>query len=303
MKTYVIGHKNPDTDSIVSAIAAAQLFNAEPAKAGEINKETKYILDTFGFDVPQDLPQEEKKVVLVDHNSPDESLAQGEELIGIYDHHKLGNPHTSEPINVRIETLGSTAALIGKMYQEKGVILSKEIASILICAIISDTLKFTSPTTTDEDKSVAEELNKIAQLDLDKVAEEMFNAKSDISDISTEDLLGKDYKVFDMDGKKVGIGVWETVNTQVIVDRKEEIIEKLLDLKQKDGLDYVYFAAVDILAGNSELFILDDNTGDVAKKTFGQEIINNIMHLPGIVSRKKQITPKIEETLKGKHGL
>ncbi|NTU69728.1 manganese-dependent inorganic pyrophosphatase [bacterium] len=298
MKTYTIGHKNPDTDSIVSAIAAANLFNFIPAKAGEINKETKYILDAFNFDIPVDLPLEEKMVVLVDHNSPEESLADTEELLAIYDHHKLGNPHTSEPINVRIETLGSTATLIAKMYKEKGVIPPKEIASILICAIMSDTLKFTSPTTTEEDKNIAEELNKIAQIDIDQVSREMFEAKSDISDITTEELLSKDYKVFDMAGKKVGIGVWETVNTKVILDRKTEILEKLESLKEKDSLDFVYFAAVDILEGNSELFIINEEAGRIATKAFNAETVDSVMYLKGVVSRKKQITPKIEEALK-----
>lgn len=308
MKTYVIGHKNPDTDSVVSAIALTFLehalsrpFQAVAARAGELNKETLYVLKRFAQDIPVFIPSGDKKVILVDHNEPSHisDMIQLSEIQCIIDHHKLGGLSLSEPISVRTKVVGSTATIIAGIFREEGVEIPTDIAGVLLAGIISDTLNFTSPTTTDKDKEIASKLNEIAQVNLDEVANAMFDAKSDISDIGTEELLSKDYKVFDMAEKKVGIGVWETVNTKTIIDRKQEIMEKLSKLKQKDALDYVYFAAVDILAGDSELFILDQYAGDVARKAFGQEEVDNIMHLPNVVSRKKQITPRVEAALRG----
>lgn len=305
MKTYIVGHKNPDTDSIVSAIALEYLEGQlgkdyKAARAGEINKETKLVLSKFSTKELELISDGEKQVILVDHNEPGQihENIKEEEIIGILDHHKLGGLITPSPISVKIKTVGSTSTIIAGKFFKKGVSPTKEIASILLCGILSDTLKFTSPTATDKDKKIAEELNKIAELDLDQVANEMFEAKSDISDITTEDLLSKDYKVFDMSGKKVGIGVWETVSPKTILERKEEIIEKLRELRDKDGLDLVYFASVDILSGNSDLFIADDEENNIAEKAFGQSASENIMHLEGVVSRKKQITPMIEGALK-----
>lgn len=301
MKTYVVGHKNPDTDSIVSAIGLAEFRgDAEAVKAGEINNETKLVLEKFGLSAPKDISAEEKKVILVDHNEPGQihSNIKEEEIVSIFDHHKLGGLVTPGPITVEMRPVGSSATIVADLFFKKNKEISKEIASILICGILSDTLKYTSPTTTEEDKKIAEELNKIAELDIDLITKEMFEAKSDISDIKTEDLLSKDYKVFDMSDKKVGIGVWETVDTKTIINRKEEIINKLASLKEKDSLSLVYFAAVDILKGNSEMFILNGEEESVAKKAFSKDVVESIMSLPGVVSRKKQIIPMIEGVLK-----
>lgn len=295
-----MGHKNPDTDSIVSAIALAELEGVTPARAGEINKETEYVLKRFDFDLPQIAPAEEKKIMLVDMNGNPEEMAEGvkpEEIISIIDHHKLSGFKTSEPINVHVRAVGATATLIKSLYQKNQKEISKEMAGLLLSAVISDTLKLTSPTTTKEDTKCAEELTKLAGLNIDELADAMFAAKSDISGVPTEELLGKDYKVFEMSGKKVGAGVWETVLPATILERKPEIIEKLAAKKSQEGLDLIFFAGVDILKGNSDLFIVSGAEKAVAEAVWGGETKDGVLALSGVVSRKKQIVPPLENYL------
>ncbi len=306
MKTYVIGHKNPDTDSVVSAIAYARLKkildgNEEfvASVSGEINKETKLILEKFEITEPAIIPKEEKNVILVDHNELSQIAenVNDDEVKVIVDHHKLGGFTTQEPIDVIIKPVGSTSTIIAQEAFQKGIEVDKKTASILVCGILSDTLKLTSPTTTKDDEKILEKLNKVAQLDIDKIAQEMFEAKSDISDITTEELLGKDYKIFDINGKKVGIGVWETTNPTSILERKSEIHQALKSKKEKENLDHIFFAAIDIVEGAAH-FILDTQP-EIALITEAFEVVaeEGVAYAKSIVSRKKQIAPKIEEVL------
>lgn len=300
MPIYVCGHKNPDTDSVISAIGLCALrpFGLEeyiPVRTGEINKETQYLLKRFGLDAPKLLPEGEKKVILVDHNSPEEmcELIQPSEIIGIYDHHKLSGPFTDEPIEVLMRPIGSTCSLIAGLMQKYEIEPGKNLAGALLGGILSDTLKFTSPTTTDEDRGIAAWLNRYAEVDIEIMAEEMFAAKSDISDIKTEELITKDYKVFEMGGQKVGIGVWETVKPQTILGRKKEILEKLKE--KRDGLDYIYFAAIDILKQTAYFFLASEKEREAAKNVFGGKLKEDTLEVSGIVSRKKQIVPSFEK--------
>ena len=306
MKNYIVGHKNPDTDSVVSAIAYERLKktlggNEEfvASVSGDINKETELILKKFDITKPVVLPKEEKNVILVDHNEPSqisENVNEGEIKV-IIDHHKLGGLSTHEPIDVIVRPVGSTSTIIAQEAFQRNLEIDKKTASILVCGILSDTLKLTSPTTTKDDEKNLEKLNKIAQVDVDKIAQEMFEAKSDISDITTEELLGKDYKIFDMAGKKVGIGVWETTNPASILERKSEIHKALKNKKEKENLDHVFFAAIDIVEGAAH-FILDTQP-EIALLTEAFEVVaeEGVAYAKNIVSRKKQIAPKIEEVL------
>jgi len=304
MKTYIVGHKNPDTDSIVSAILFANILGegAEPARQGDINKETEYLLDKFGFEIPIILPTGSRNIVLVDHNSIEEgpSDLKPEEVVALYDHHKLGGPRTTELIPVRIEKVGCTATLASIIYGEKAIVPSTGLASIAIGAIISDTINLTSPTTTEYDREAITELNKVAKLDVDELAQAMFTAKSDISDISTEDLIGKDYKVFEMAGQKVGIGVWETVLPETVLDREDEIVKMLAKKKVEEALDCIFFVVVDILHNGCVFVLLGDREREVAEAAFKKSTNGNLMQCDGIVSRKKQITPQIETYLASK---
>jgi manganese-dependent inorganic pyrophosphatase len=301
MKTYVVGHKNPDTDSIVSAIVFANLetnSNKEyvPARSGEINKETEYVLRRFGFEVPVLIPQGEKRVILVDHNSPEEGPLglKPEEVIGVFDHHKLGGPFSAEPIIVKVFPYGCTATVANEILKEKDIKPDANMAGIMISAIVSDTLNLTSPTTTEKDRAAIKELNKIANLDVNELANEMFAAKSDISDIETEELIGKDYKVFDLNGKKVGVGVWETVLPQKVLERKNELMELLTKKKQAENLDCIYFGVVNIFNKRSDMCIVSEKEKKVAEEVFGAKTVDGLMVLDGVVSRKKQMIPALE---------
>lgn len=299
MPIYVVGHKNPDTDSVVSAIALADFLGDgyAPAKAGELNNETEYILSRFALEVPKTLSETAHSVVLVDHNSPEEALEiiSPDKIKAVYDHHKLCGIFTNEAVTVRCDPVGSASTIITSMYREAGKKPGKHIASALLCGILSDTLKFNSPTTTDTDKEMAEWLNEIAGIDIETTAQAMFMAKSDISGLETAELLTKDYKVFEMSGQKVGVGVWETVLPDAVMERKAEILEALIEEKEKSKLNYIYFAIIDILNQTAYFLISTDKEKEVAEAIFKGLVEDHVLTAPGVVSRKKQIIPPLEK--------
>lgn len=302
MSVYVVGHKNPDTDSVVSAIVFAYIFSKlgeeyVPSVSGSLNKETEFVLKKFGLEEPILIPSGEKKVLLVDHNSAEEGPddLKPEEIIGIFDHHKLGGPFSKDLVPVRIEKVGTTVTIAYKVFKERDIEIPEKIAGAMLATIISDTLNFASPTATDDDRIVAEALSKISGIDINTLADEMFRAKSDISDLSTEELVGKDYKIFDMSGNRVGIGVWETVLPETIMERKDEIIALLNKKRVDDELDYAYFVAVDIIKNESCLFVASEKEGQIVEAAFGGVLDGQTMSLPGVVSRKKQMTPPLDQ--------
>lgn len=304
MKVYIVGHKNPDTDSVVSAIALAELKklqgeNSEPAIADKINKETAFVLEKFGLPTPQMIPEEEKKVVLVDHNEPSQisENIKTEEIIGIFDHHKLGGLSTSEPIPIIVKPVGSTSTVIVDLYQQNNISIPIATAKILLTGILSDTWKFTSPTATGEDKKASIFLNKIAKLNIDKLAHKMFEAKSDLSGVSIEDIVDKDYKNFNIKGKKVGVGVFETVDPKPALKKVQEINKFLAQKKAKENLEILLFAAVDIINKQAFFIAVSNNEEELLVKAFNVKKENGYLFASGIVSRKKQIIPALEKAL------
>jgi len=312
-KLIVIGHKNPDTDSIVSAFAFSQLaklkpslfpwfseFKLEPARSGELNRETKFIFQRFQTNPPAIKKRIDKKnVFLVDHNETSQSPDGWEKAIifGFLDHHSIGDIKTSFPPFCHVEPIGSTATIIAKMFLNNKVPLKRKMAGLLLAAIISDTLKFTSPTTTREDRKIAKSLAKISKVDIKKLAEEMFQAKSDITGLSLAKIVGQDYKEFQSGGKIFGISVWETTNPRQIEEKQKNIISALKDLKEKNKLDLMFFSLVDILKNESRMFILGEEEKLVAEKAFRKKAKENLLFLPGVVSRKKQMAPLIKKAL------
>ncbi len=300
MNAYAIGHKNPDTDSVVAAIAFSTIHEGfVPAVACEINKETSYLLNRFGFTIPVLLPAEEKKVALVDTNNPEEFAdnLKEDEIVSIVDHHKMGGIKTAEPVVVTIRVVGSTNTVLYELGKKESISFDARLASIMIGAIVSDTLNLTSPTTTDADRTAVEELNMVANLDIQQLADEMFAAKSDISDISTAELLGKDYKEFEVNGKKVGVGVWETVKPEMVLERKSEILAELAQKKQAEGLAVIVFACVDILAAKSDFFVVSTDEQIMLENIYGVKTVDSILTAEGVVSRKKQMNPQITDYL------
>ena len=299
-KTIVIGHKNPDTDSVLSAILVSKFskkilgIEAEARIAGDVNNETKFVLNLTGETKPKLAKKiAGENVVLVDTMESEqiiEGLAE-ENLVGIIDHHKLGGLKTFGPIYCRIEPLGCTCSIVYKILKEKGVKVDKKSAIMMASGIISDTLNLTSPTTTSEDKVYLKELLKIASFDAKKFVAELFEAKSSLKGISLDKVVECDYKEFEMGGRKVGIGVWETTNPESVNASAAKIMKLLEEKKTKEGLDYVLFGVVDILKNNSYCYIISEAEAELVKSVFGASSKDGVALLKGIVSRKKQMVP------------
>ena len=312
----VIGHKNPDTDSIVSSLVFADFlkkvkkpilsfsdFKVKPARAGLLNKETKFVLNYFKQKPPVLVKNlKNKNVVLVDHGDYNQAAngAKEAQIIGILDHHQIVGLKTAKPIFYRAEPIGSTSTIIAKMFLENNLSFDKKTAGLLLAAILSDTLKLTSPTTTNEDKEIVKILVKVSKEDINKLAQKIFEAKSDIKDISMDELVSKDYKEY-KDGKmSFGIGVCEIMHPKEIKEKKEEIFSALEKLKKKRKVKLMFFAVIDILKKNSEMFLLEEKEKLVAEKVFKKKAKGNLLFLSGIVSRKKQMVPLIVSFLKKK---
>ena len=310
---YIVGHKNPDTDSIVSAIVMADYFQktgkqSKAFRTGKINRETKFILDKIKIKPPSLVENlAKKKVFLVDHNEIDQAGTGIEraEIFGILDHHKLGGIKTKEPIYVRIEPIGSTSTLVFNLFQEKKIRLKKSQAFLLLSGIISDTLKLTSPTTTKEDRKAVEILAKISQTNINTFSQEIFKIRSDISGIKLKDLIFSDYKEYKEKDLTFGIGVHETMNPGIVLKKDKEILSTLETFKKDKKLNLIFFALVDILNKKTYLFLTGDKEKEIAEKAFKKRAkrINpllskeNLLLLPGVVSRKKQIVPPILKVL------
>ncbi|MEI6477796.1 MAG: manganese-dependent inorganic pyrophosphatase [bacterium] len=303
----VFGHLNPDTDSTCSAIAYAWFLNeqameATPYLLGAPGKEALFVLDRFKQSQPEILSSvgEGDEIVIVDTNNPEELLDLSKATLrGLVDHHKLvGGLSTSEPVEITMRTVGCTATVIWMLMQEKGVEkIPAEIAGLMLSAILSDSLKFTSPTTTETDKKAAEWLTAQAGVDVDELAAGMFDAKSDLSGMSPKDLLLSDSKVFDMAGKKVRISSLETTKPANALAMRTELVEAMQALKTEQGLDGAFFFIVDILSSSAELLLPSEFEISVAEKGFDKTATEGLIELPGVVSRKKQMVPAIEKGL------
>jgi manganese-dependent inorganic pyrophosphatase len=305
-KVIAIGHKNPDADSVLSAILVSKFgrkifgFDVEAVIADEINNETKFVLDFLKIKKPRLLKKiKNEKVILVDTTEPNQIIdgLTEDNLLAIIDHHNLGGLQSSKPIYTRVEPIGCTGSVIYKILKEKNIKIDKISATLIIACIISDTLNFNSPTTTNDDRKILKELNKIAKLDLKKFVNKLFTAKSSLKGISVKDIVSKDYKEFEMGKYKVGIGIWETTNPDSINLQKSKIIKELVIKKKKEKLDYLFFAVVDIIKNNSYLYIIGDEENVLAEKVFKNKVKDEIMFLKNIVSRKKQVVPQLRREL------
>jgi len=292
---YVVGHKSPDTDSVCSAIAYAKIRGYIPATQGPINEETAFVLNKFGVSVPKDLGSAEgKKLVLVDHNEASQAPdnLDKSEIVEIIDHHKMNFSYHS-PIPIMVEPVGCTATILYKKYKDV-VVKDKALAGLLLGAILSDTVVFKSPTTTQEDRDVAVELARLVGIDdIQKFGIEVKKAKAAIAGKPIKDVVCADFKDFDFAGKKVGIGQTEVVDLTDVYSRASEVVNFLTDLKAKEGYEMVIFIATDIIKEGSELYFV----GDKAKieKAFNTKAGETSVYIPGLMSRKKQVVPVVEK--------
>lgn len=306
-KVLVFGHKNPDTDTICSAIAYANLkselgVNAEPIRLGEINGETQYALDHFQVNVPrlvEKVAQESAQVILVDHNERQQSADDIDEvrILEVIDHHRIANFQTSDPLYYRAEPVGCTATILNKLYKENGVEIKKEIAGLMLSAIISDSLLFKSPTCTEQDIAAAHELAEIAEVDAETYGLNMLKAGADLSDKTIDQLTSLDAKEFEMGNYKVVVAQVNAVDTNDVLSRQKEIEESLSKQISDRQLDLFLFVVTDILTNDSVGLALGKMTHAV-ETAFNSKLDNNTVLLKGVVSRKKQIVPVLTDTLK-----
>ena len=307
MAVYIYGHKNPDSDSVCAAIALADLkskigIEAVAAVQGNLNPESNFILEKFGVSAPEVISSGAgKQVILVDHSDLAQSLddLKDAEILGIVDHHKLGDVTTSNPLECWIWPVGCTCTVLKAMYDFFGVEIPKSIAGIMLCAILSDTVIFKSATCTDQDKEASDALAKIAgESDLAALGMEMFKVKSAVEGTPARELVLRDYKDFDMNGNKVGIGQLEVVDLSILDSVKPELAEDIKALKAEGSRHSVFLLLTDIMKEGSEMLIASDDES-VVQKAFGIAPEGGKVWLDGVMSRKKQVVPNFEKAFAG----
>ncbi|MCJ7765368.1 MAG: manganese-dependent inorganic pyrophosphatase [Thiovulaceae bacterium] len=302
MSTYVFGHTNPDSDSIVGAISLSYLKNqlgevCIPARQGKISPETEFILNKFGGTLPElKTSYAGENVYIVDYSD----LAQAPKdimeatILGIVDHHKLGDLTTSTPLECWIRPVGCSNTIIKEMYDANNVEIPKDIAGMMLCAILSDTVIFKSPTCTKADTKACKELAKIAGVeDYKALGMEMFIVKSAVQGATARELTTRDYKEFAMGREKVGIGQLEVVDLRVFDAIREELLADIAKLKEEGGLHTVMLLLTDIMKEGSEILVVSDDAGRV-ERAFDTKLENSEAWLDGVLSRKKQIVPFLQ---------
>ena len=303
-KALIFGHKNPDTDTICSAIAYADLksklgHEVEAVRLGEVNGETQYALDQFKVAAPRLIKtaaNEVNKVILVDHNERQQSVGDIEDVtvIEVIDHHRIANFETSQPLYFRAEPVGCTATILNKMYKENGIEISAPIAGLMLSAIISDSLLFKSPTCTEQDVAAARELAAIAGVDADSYGLDMLKAGADLSQKTIAELISLDAKEFAMGTAKVEIAQVNAVDVNDVLVKQPELEAAIEAIISSKGLDLFVFVVTDILNNDSVALAYGGSTKAV-EKAYNVTLADNRALLKGVVSRKSQIVPVLTE--------
>ncbi|MEO2203821.1 manganese-dependent inorganic pyrophosphatase [Paenibacillus pabuli] len=303
-KALIFGHKNPDTDTICSAIAYADLKtklgqDVEAVRLGEVNGETQFALDHFKVEAPRLIKtaaNEVNKVILVDHNERQQSVSDIEEVTvaEVIDHHRIANFETSQPLYFRAEPVGCTATILNKLYKENGVEISAPIAGLMLSAIISDSLLFKSPTCTEQDVAAARELAAIAGVDADSYGLDMLKAGADLSQKTIAELISLDAKEFVMGQAKVEIAQVNAVDVNDVLVKQPELEAAIEAIISSKGLDLFLFVVTDILNNDSVALAYGESTKAV-EQAYNVTLSNSKALLKGVVSRKSQIVPVLTE--------
>ena len=301
-KVLIFGHKNPDTDSITSSLVMANFEkklgrDVEACALGEPNKETQYVLDYLGIEAPRviDSIPDGADVILVDHNNPLESIDNLDKLniLKVVDHHCV-YLNTSYPLYYRAEPVGCTETILFKMYKEYNVEVDKQIATLMMSAIISDTLLFKSPTCTEEDVKAVKELAKIAEIDYEAYGMDMLKAGTDLSSFSIEEILNLDAKEVNFKSTKAIINQVNTASIPDVMEMKAELEEGMNNVIEEKGLDLFILLITDIVNSNSQVIALGKDA-HLVEKAYNVTLEDNTALLKGIVSRKKQVIPVVTE--------
>ncbi|VDC32847.1 manganese-dependent inorganic pyrophosphatase [Pseudogemmobacter humi] len=305
MTIKVFGHKSPDTDSTGSPIIWAWYLSeikgtpAKPFLLGEPNTEAAFVLKHWGLEKPEIIADvsEGDEVVIVDTNNPAELPPSVNEakIIGIIDHHMLvGGLKTRAPISITVRPLACTATLMHDLIGGDLAKAPRAVKGAMLSCILSDTLEFRSPTTTDHDRAVAEQLAADLGVSIPGYAAQMFEAKSDVSAFSDEALLRMDSKEYGIGGKELRISVLETTAPKVLLDRKDSLMAAMPGVATADGADQVLLFVIDILKEEATLLVPNDLVKRIAEASFGAVVTGDTVVLPGIMSRKKQIIPSLK---------
>ncbi len=301
----VFGHLSPDTDATCSALIWAWHINentagdATPYVLGDLNSETQFVLGRFEIPTPELLPELTvgEEVAIVDTNNPQELPENINEtnILTLIDHHKLvGGLTTEVPPTITVRPLACTATVIHDLLSKEGVTFPDHIKGLMLCAILSDTLEFRSPTTTPHDKDVAEKLANELGITVSELANEMFAAKSDISSFTDMGLIKLDSKKYAVGDKNLRVSVIETTNPETVLARKDGIIEAITTcVEEENDIDDVLLFIIDILKEEATALTYNDLTKQIIGSSFKVAVESDTEVLPGIVSRKKQILPAL----------
>lgn len=300
-KIYIIGHKKPDLDSIAASVSYAYLKNKIDSgneyvacRAGGANLETKYAFEKFGVEIPEVLSDAgDKKIILVDHNEVEQIIDNiGEaDLVEIVDHHKVKFEY-SDPIFVHIEPIGSSCSIIFKMFKQNGIDVPRDLAGVMLSAILIDTVITKSPTCTEQDVEIIKELSEICGLDYKEFGIELFKVRSNVSSLPPDEILGSDQKDFDINGKKFSISQVETVDLKELDGLTDGLFEAINKRKDDGGYHTVILFITDILNKGSRFLVVSDSP-EKFEEVLGCKLENNECYLDGIMSRKKQVVPPL----------
>lgn len=305
-EVYIFGHKNPDTDSILSSLILEGIektlgvYNAKAYRIGKINKETEFVLNYFGIKAPELLEEvkEGQSVMLVDHNGFDQSVKGIEKanIVRVVDHHNVAESFkTNGPLFYLAMPVGCTATILREMFKVSGIRMDKITAGLMLSCIISDTLLFNSPTCTNKDREVAKELAEVAEIDINKYGLEMLKAGTDLNSFSPEELINIDSKTYMTNGVRYQVAQVNTASIGDVLKNRQNIEIAMDKFMKENNLNLFIFLITDIIENNSEIIVLGNQ--DIAEKAFNIKLEDNHAFLKDVVSRKKQVVPNIDNIL------
>ena len=303
--TYLYGHLNPDTDAISSAIILADYLNktnyknlVKPCRLGELNKETKFALETFNTPIPDLItdPSEADEVILVDHNNPSQSLKFSEaNIVALIDHHAITGFYTSNPINILTKPLGCTCTILYELYKSNNIEISNSTAGLMVSAIISDTLLLKSAITTQEDIDTVKNLSKNFGIYYETYGKELLARGADVSDLTEEQIINLDSKAYEVNGYNIQIAFLNSVDVEGLLNkRKAKLLTEINKFIENNKKQLFSLVIVDIYEMNSTV-LADGEYIDAVEKAFNVTLNENEAFLKGITSRKKEVYPKLAE--------
>lgn len=293
---YVIGHKNPDTDSICGAISYAHFLKQRfpnkhiiAARAGKVNLETQFVLKYFNAEPPKLLTNaKNKSIIIIDHNEISQAIDNIKQanILEVIDHHRIGDVETIHPIPFINEPRGSTSSIIADRFNWFRIPLTKKYAGLLLSAILSDTILLRSPTTTKKDRALVRRLGELAKVNPEIYGRKMLEAGCDIIKHSAKQILETDFKSYG----KIGIGQISIANTKDALHRRHELLTEMSKKAKTEKYDHIFLMITNIISLQTDMLVISKDYNKVSK-LFKKEITNNTIVLPKVVSRKAQVQP------------